>query len=102
MAKDTRTDLVAELRRILPLTENFMHVAKIQNMIEEARSGEYHDYKNIKYSCGKVASHGLLQAIATPSALNLAGRIRNGEFDEHADEEDRRMLDGLVHELSHR
>ena len=40
-------ELVDELRK-LPQSEG------IELMIEEALAGEYHDYKNVKYVCGKM------------------------------------------------
>lgn len=58
-------------------------------MIEEAKAGEYHDYKNKKYTCGKVASAGMLYEMGF---VLLATRIADGEFDEEADEEDKAMM----------
>lgn len=57
--------------------------------IAEAKAGEYHDYKNNKYACGKVASSGYLRQMGF---IDLAKRIENGEFDEEADEQDKAML----------
>ena len=77
---DTRIELVAELEKVSPRT------ALIEQIIAEAKAGEFHDYKNQKYACGKVASVGLLRE----AGLNdLADRVRNGDFDEEADEEDK-------------
>lgn len=65
-------------------------------IIEEAKAGEYHDYKNQKYTCGKVAVVGKLREIGQE---DLAKRVINGEFDEEADAEDRKMLGGIVSEM---
>lgn len=76
--KDTRVHLVQELEK-LPRTP------EIIALITEARLGEFHDYKNQKYACGKIEAYKRLKAIG----LNdLADRIANGEFDEQADRED--------------
>ncbi|WP_374029797.1 hypothetical protein [Bdellovibrio bacteriovorus] len=83
MKKSTMVELVQELELIVPRTP------AIEEMITEAKAGEYHDYKNQKYVCGKVAVVGKLQA----AGLNqLAERVADGEFDEEADEEDKANL----------
>jgi hypothetical protein len=79
--KDTRTDLVEEL---LKLPQSDMRDA----IIAEAKAGEYHDYKNQKYACGKVAVVGHLRNLSDPKADALAQRVIDGEFDEEADAED--------------
>lgn len=58
-------------------------------MIEEAKAGQYHDYKNTKYLCGKLESSQRLRRLGH---TDLAVRIENGEFDERADEEDKQMM----------
>jgi len=80
--KDTRIHLVEELMK---LERNPL----IQEMIDEAKAGEYHDYKNEKYPCGKMAVVGKLNAAGLK---DLAKRVINGEFDEVADEEDKEMM----------
>src|SRR5208283_2590284 len=83
---DTRIHLVAELKK-LPCTP------AILEMIEEAEAGEYHDYKNKKYACGKVEVSGKLRAAGL---IKLAIRVENGDFDEVADEQDKAdMREGL-------
>lgn len=90
--KDTRIHLVAELEK-LPRIQG---CPWLQQMIVEAKAGEYHDYKNQKYDCGKVASSGMLRKIGTPEAIALAERIEGGEFDEVADEEDKIRLNEML------
>jgi len=48
--KSTMVELVEELRKLPPTPE-------LAAMIAEALAGEYHDYKNNKYACGKVESY---------------------------------------------
>lgn len=82
MRKDTRIHLVEELQK-LPQTK------EIQFMIEEAKAGEYHDYKNKKYVCGKLESAIRLDILGHHE---LSNRIKQGEFDEEADEADKEEL----------
>jgi hypothetical protein len=79
---DTRTDLVLELEKVAstPL---------IEEIIKEAKAGEFHDFKNQKYDCGKMALYGLLMKA---KLSDLANRVSEGEFDEKADEEDKAKL----------
>ena len=86
MKKDTRTDLVTELQKVeqTPL---------VLRIIEEAKAGEFHDFKNKKYVCGKIALVGLLREAGIEW---LRQRVIDGEFDENADEEDKaEMRKGL-------
>lgn len=88
--KSTMVEFVAELEQLLAkpgLGEREQQGLKY--MIAEAKAGEYHDYKNNKYVCGKVASSGMLRAMGF---IPLAKRIENGEFDEEADESDKTSL----------
>lgn len=80
--KSTMVELVEELRKLPQSPE-------IDFMIKEALAGEYHDYKNKKYACGKATSSARLELLGH---LELANRIRNGEFDETADEDDKAMM----------
>ena len=48
--KSTMVELVQELEAVTPRTP------LVEKMILEAKAGEYHDYKNNKYACGKVVS----------------------------------------------
>ena len=75
-------EFVEELRK-LPQSP------QIDFMIEEALAGEYHDYKNVKYICGKVEAYSRLTDLGY---LALANRIATGEFDEQADEEDKATM----------
>ena len=87
--KDTRTDLVEELQKVKQYPE-------IVFMITEAKAGEYHDYKNKKYACGKTESFnrlmGLFHHYGDRDLYYLANRIAEGEFDEVADEDDKASM----------
>lgn len=80
--KSTMVELVEELEK-LPKSE------AIDFMISEAKAGEYHDYKNRKYVCGKLASSTMLRNLGH---TDLAKRIESGEFDEEADEIDKQKM----------
>lgn len=85
--KDTRIHLVAELEQYnKPFVLGQPLIAEI---IAEAKAGEYHDYKNKKYICGKVELVDKLRKVGLDS---LAQRVIAGEFDEAADEEDKAMM----------
>ena len=71
-------ELVEELKKLPKSPE-------IDFMIEEALAGEYHDYKNTKYACGKLESSSRLRRLGY---ADLALRIEQGEFDEEMDEDD--------------
>lgn len=62
---------------------------QLQIIINEAKAGEYHDYKNQKYVCGKVA---VVEKLREIGAESLAQRVIGGEFDEEADEQDRATM----------
>lgn len=80
--KSTMVELVDELRK-LPKSDG------IDAMIAEALAGEYHDYKSVKYICGKMESSQHLHQLGYPE---LASRIEQGEFDEEADDADLAMM----------
>jgi hypothetical protein len=84
---DTRVELVAELEKVQPRTP------LLEKIIAEAKAGEFHDYKNNKYACGKIAANELLTEAGLPE---LAARIRNGDFDEEPDEQDKAELRELL------
>lgn len=73
----------------------------MQVLMDEAISGEYHDYKNRKYACGKVAVVEKLRAEAslpkTPRAIKdalraMAERVIAGVYDERADDIDKEKM----------
>jgi len=80
--KSTMVELVEELEKLQQTDE-------IKFMIKEAKAGEYHDYKNEKYVCGKWESETRLDKLGHHA---LASRIKDGEFDEEADEDDKKAM----------
>lgn len=86
LRKDTRVELVAELRALSnSLAPRDPARAGLGDMIVEAEAGEYHDFKNRKYVCGKVEASSRLRRLGFPE---LATRIEAGEFDEQPDTTD--------------
>ena len=86
--KSTMVEMVQELEKIEP------RYAVVQSMIAEAKDGEYHDYKNKKYDCGKVAVLNYLFGAAQefPDIAEPLNAIRDdlmrGVYDEKADEDE--------------
>ena len=89
MKKSTMVELVAELKEIRSKETNKNKIIYLNHMIRDAESGEYHDYKNNKYVCGKVA---LVAHLHTLELMTLANAVKNGEYDEPADESDKETL----------
>lgn len=94
--KDTRIELVAELEEIrLGLirladatpgdNEYADKLTTLNFIIMEAKSGEFHDFKNQKYACGKQA---LVICLRSVGLEGIAERVINGEYDEKPDGED--------------
>lgn len=94
--KDTRIHLAAELEAMN--TGSMAGCPWLLGMIKLAKAGEYHDYKNKLFTCGKVAVIEHLQRLKTPAATALAKRVMDGEFDEEADEEDKVELRKMLHD----
>jgi hypothetical protein len=91
MSKSTMVELVDELDKLREFCPD-KHKAALTHMILEARNGEYHDFKNKLYICGKLESCAKLRAFKIPEFDALSRRIEAGEFDERADEEDRKTM----------
>jgi hypothetical protein len=88
--KSTMVELVTELEK-LPEPRGQL----VELMITEAKAGEYHDYKNQKYVCGKVAVVGLLREAGLDG---LAKQVMNGDYDEEADEQDKAEMRKMLAE----
>jgi hypothetical protein len=83
MRKATNTDLVDELTALN--TDG-----RLDEIIAEARAGEYHDYKNQKYACGKMALVEKLDAF--PELGNIRLDVINGVYDESPDTDDKAQM----------
>jgi len=91
MKKSTMVEMVVELKKMHPYPE-------VKVMIAEALAGEYHDFKNTKYDCGKVESNKKINLIMKlyPDCMEqgkkIANDITNGVYDEPPDEDDKKRL----------
>lgn len=83
MSKSTMVELVSEL-------EALNKEGKYDEIISEAKAGEYHDFKNQKYACGKVALVADLTPF--PELNHIRQAVINGEYDEEMDEEDKARM----------
>ena len=61
----------------------------IRKIIKLAKAGEFHDYKNQQFVCGKIEASKMLRAAGL---IDLAKQIENGDYDETADADDIAML----------
>jgi len=89
--KSTDVEMVIELLKMHPYPE-------VQQMVVEAKAGEYHDFRNVKYICGKVASADHLHKISVlypdceDQALKIRADIIKGVYDETMNEEDKKNM----------
>jgi len=83
MKKSTNKELVEELTA---LNVN----GKYDHIIKEAMDGEYHDFKNEKYVCGKVQLVNELSLFPELSSIRAA--VIDGKYDESPDEEDKKKM----------
>ena len=82
MRKSTMTDLPAELEA--------RDAEKYAEIISEAKAGEYHDFKNNKHACGKVALAAELEQF--PELHDIRQAVINSDYDEEMDEEDKARM----------
>lgn len=85
MRKSTINDLPVEIESLIPENER---TPLINQIITEARAGEFHDFRNQKYVCGKVQVHAMLLKTGDKRFEPLMKAIINGEYDEPANEDD--------------
>jgi hypothetical protein len=90
-------EMVHELRKLPQHQE-------VVTMVMEAVTGEFHDYKNQKYVCGKMTAAQFLFDISEKysdcqDALKIREEIITGAYDETPDQEDQKMLDELLKEI---
>jgi hypothetical protein len=83
MRKSTMTDLVEELTAL--------NVGgRLDEIITEAKAGEFHDYKNEKYVCGKVTLVDKLRKF--PECDDIRIGVMKGDYDESPDKEDKAQM----------
>ena len=84
MRKSTNKELVEEL-------EARNSNGQYDQLIANAKSGRYHDYKNPEdVVCGKVEFVNDVSAF--PELMDLRSAIMAGDYDEVPDEEDKAMM----------
>lgn len=85
MSKSTITHLPQEIESLIPFDQR---TSLINQIILEARNGEFHDYRNDKYVCGKVAVVSMLIETNDERLKPIIDGVMNGDYDEHANEDD--------------
>ena len=89
MKKSTITDLPNDIKKAFP---DYESNEKVMLIIKEAEAGEYHDFKNQKYICGKMALCEQLHETNIPSLQTVRVDVMNGEYDESPDQEDKAQM----------
>lgn len=85
MKKSTITDLPNDIRIAIPIEKRSPYV---QEIIKQAQRGEFHDFKNTTYACGKTQLAHMLHLANEPALLNIRQAVINGDYDESPDAED--------------
>lgn len=85
MRKSTIEHLPKEIEALIPESER---TPLIKQIIEEAMIGEFHDFKNDKYVCGKMAVVSLMLKTKDGRFQPLINAVINGDYDEPADDND--------------
>ena len=81
MKKSTIVDLVSELEKLNPSQERDL-------IISEAKAGEFHDFKSMKYEAPKIALAQLLNQYAENNKSHheeigkILDDVMNGKYDE--------------------
>lgn len=83
--KSTITDLPNDIRRAIPIGKRSAYV---QEIIKQAIRGEFHDFKNTTYVCGKTQLVHMLHTANEPALLSIRQAVINGEYDESPDADD--------------
>lgn len=85
MRKSTIEHLPKEIEALIPEEER---TPLINQIIQEALIGEFHDFKNEKYVCGKMAVVSLMRETKDNRFKPLINAVINGDYDEPADDND--------------
>lgn len=99
--KSTMVELPQDLEALRPLFKATHPQGDdvLNFLIREARAGEFHDYKNEKYDCGKVAVCSFLDQLTQQcedrgyqnlanGLKGISSAVKNGDYDEEADQAD--------------
>lgn len=83
--KSTVHDLPDEIEKLVPPNER---TPLINQILFEARQGEFHNYRNEKYDCGKVQVVSMLRQTNDKRLQPIIDGIMNGDYDETANEDE--------------
>jgi len=89
MRKTTNKDLPEEIEALIPEAERTPMINKI---LKEAREGEFHDFKNKKYTCGKLQLSCMLFDTKDLRLEDIRQAVMNGDYDESPDAEDKASM----------
>lgn len=89
MSKSTMIELVEELEK-LPQND------AIKEIIQEAKAGEFHDFKNKKYICGKLT---LIEKLNELGLHKIRKDVIDGIYDEEPDDADRALVNSHLDEI---
>jgi hypothetical protein len=87
--KSTITDLPNDIRIAVPHSERNAYIKEI---IKQAARGEFHDFKNKLYACGKVQLAHMLREANEPALDKIRQAVINGDYDESPDAEDKALM----------
>lgn len=87
--KSTIKDLPNDIRIAVPHHERNAYVKEI---IKQAERGEFHDFKNKLYACGKVQLSHMLHEAKEPALAKIRQAVINGDYDESPDAEDKALM----------
>jgi hypothetical protein len=89
MRKSTITDLSNDIRQAVP---NFKENEHIMEIIRQAQAGEFHDFKNTTYACGKMMLVQMLSEVNEKALIPIRQAVIDGEYDESPDAEDQAQI----------
>ncbi len=87
--KSTITNLPNDIRAAVP---NFEKSTYLCDIIKQAEAGEFHDFKNTTYTCGKTQLAHMLYESVHPELIPIRQAVINGDYDESPDIEDKAAM----------
>lgn len=87
--KSTITDLPNDIRAAVSHSERNAFVKEI---IKQAERGEFHDFKNKVYVCGKIQLAHMLHETKEAALQPIRQAVINGDYDESPDAEDKAAM----------
>ena len=89
MKKSTITDLPKEIEVLIPEAERTILINQI---LTEARAGEFHDFKSNKYAAGKHQVVLMMRNTNDARLISIIQAVMNGDYDESPDDNDKIMF----------